>query len=145
MSQLPEIIREFERQTGIHVDVRYDTEATKSLGLINLIVQERQHPRCDVFWNNEMLGTIELQEQGLLEAHQGSAWQRLPDKYRDPNGYWVGFGARMRVVIVVWVVAALFMAFSVVADALVIAAQAVFLGACGLALVAVPLAVRRAS
>jgi hypothetical protein len=48
---------------------------------------------------------------------------------------------RMRAVIGIWVAAALFMVFSVVADDLVIAAQAVFLGACGLALVAVPLAV----
>lgn len=95
-----EIIREFERQTGIHVDVRYDTEATKSLGLINLIVQERQHPRCDVFWNNEMLGTLDLQERNLLEPYQGTAWERLPEKYRDPKGHWVGFGARLRVIIV---------------------------------------------
>lgn len=95
-----EIIREFERQTGIHVDVRYDTEATKSLGLINLIVQERLHPRCDVFWNNEMLGTLDLQERHLLEPYQGTAWQRLPEKYRDPAGYWLGFGARLRVIVV---------------------------------------------
>ncbi|MDB5345096.1 MAG: transporter substrate-binding protein [Schlesneria sp.] len=95
-----EIIREFERQTGIHVDVRYDTEATKSLGLINLIVQERRHPRCDVFWNNEMLGTLDLQSRDLLEPYLGTAWERLPEKYRDPQGYWVGFGARLRVIIV---------------------------------------------
>ncbi len=95
-----QILQEFQRQTGIRVDVRYDTEATKSLGLINMIVQERQYPRCDVFWNNEMLGTLDLQAQGLLEPHKGSAWERLPDKYRDPDGHWVGFGARLRVIIV---------------------------------------------
>jgi len=94
-----EILKEFERQTGIHVQVRYDTEATKSLGLINLILQERWEPRCDVFWNNEMLGTVDLQSLGLLEPYQGSAWQRLPEKYRDPDGHWIGFGARLRVVI----------------------------------------------
>jgi iron(III) transport system substrate-binding protein len=95
-----QILKDFERQTGIHVDIRYDTEATKSLGLINLIVQEQRQPRCDVFWNNEMLGTLDLQAQGLLEPYQGSGWTRLPEKYRDPEGHWVGFGARMRVVIV---------------------------------------------
>ncbi len=94
------ILKDFERQTGIRVDVRYDTEATKSLGLINLIVAERQQPRCDVFWNNELHGTIELQEQVLLEPHKGSGWERLPDQYRDADGYWVGFGARLRVQIV---------------------------------------------
>ena len=94
-----EILKEFERQTGIHVDVRYDTEATKSLGLINLIQQERRHPRCDVFWNNEMLGTLQLHSEGLLEPYQGTAWKRLPDKYRDDDGHWIGFAARLRVVI----------------------------------------------
>jgi hypothetical protein len=53
--------------------------------------------------------------------------------------------AGMRAIVAIWAAAGLFMVFSVVTDALVIAAQAVFLGACGLALVAVPLAVRRAS
>lgn len=95
-----QILKDFERQSGIRVDVRYDTEATKSLGLINMIIQEQRYPRCDVFWNNEMLGTVDLQAQGLLEPYKGTAWERLPDKYRDPDGYWVGFGARMRVIIV---------------------------------------------
>ncbi len=94
------ILKDFERQTGIRVDVRYDTEATKSLGLVNLIVAERQRPRCDVFWNNELLGTVDLQSQGLLEPHKGTGWERLPEKYRDADGHWVGFAARLRVQIV---------------------------------------------
>jgi len=94
------ILKDFERQTGIRVDVRYDTEATKSLGLVNLIVAERQRPRCDVFWNNELLGTVDLHARGLLEPYKGAGWERLPDKYRDPDGHWVGFGARLRVQIV---------------------------------------------
>jgi iron(III) transport system substrate-binding protein len=95
-----EILRQFERQTGIRVDVRYDTEATKSLGLVQQIIQEAPRPRCDVFWNNELLGTKELQDRGLLQPYQGAAWQRLPEQYKDPDGHWVGFGARLRVYIV---------------------------------------------
>jgi iron(III) transport system substrate-binding protein len=95
-----QILRDFEQQTGIPVEIRSDTEATKSLGLINLILQEQRHPRCDVFWNNEMLGTLDLQSQGLLEPYRGSAWERLPEKYRDPHGHWIGFGARLRVYVV---------------------------------------------
>lgn len=95
-----EILEEFTRQTGIHVQTRFDTEATKSLGLINLIVQERQHPRCDVFWNNELLGMMELKEQGLLEPYQGSGWNRMPNQFRDADGCWVGFAARLRVYII---------------------------------------------
>ena len=92
-----QILDDFTRQTGIRVQVRFDTEATKSLGLINLIVQERRQPRCDVFWNNELLGMVELREQGLLEPYQGSGWKRIPEQYRDAEGHWVGFAARMRV------------------------------------------------
>ncbi len=95
-----DILRQFEQQTGIAVEVRFDTEATKSLGLVQLIERERQHPRCDVFWNNELLGTVSLQEQSLLEPYQGTGWQRIPEQYRDPSGYWVGFAARLRVWIV---------------------------------------------
>lgn len=92
-----DILRTFEQETGVAVEVRFDTEATKSLGLVQLIERERQHPRCDVFWNNELLGTLSLQEQGLLEPYQGTGWQRIPEQFRDPAGYWVGFAARLRV------------------------------------------------
>ena len=34
------ILRDFEKETGIHVAVRYDTEATKSLGLVGPIREE---------------------------------------------------------------------------------------------------------
>lgn len=95
-----EVLQEFTRQTGIRVQPRFDTEATKSLGLVNLIRQERRHPRCDVFWNNELLGTVELQREGLLEPYRGTGWQRIPERHRDADGHWVGFGARLRVWIV---------------------------------------------
>lgn len=52
---------------------------------------------------------------------------------------------RMPVVLTIWAVAAVGMGLSVVTDTLVVAAQAAFLGACGLALVAVPWAVRSAA
>lgn len=94
------ILDEFTRQTGIPVAVQFDTEATKSLGFVQKIVQEAAAPRCDVFWNNELLGTKELQERGLLTEYQGPGWQRIPERYRDPAGAWVGFGARLRVYIV---------------------------------------------
>lgn len=94
------ILREFERQTGISVAVRYDTEATKSLGLVNLLKSERHHPRCDVFWNNELLGTVDLQQSGILEPYRGAGHARIPEQFKDPEGYWTGFAARLRVWIV---------------------------------------------
>jgi len=94
-----QILDDFTRETGIPVQVRFDTEATKSLGLINLLIQERQQPRCDVFWNNELLGMVELRSQDMLEPYRGSGWERIPQQFRDPDGLWVGFAARLRVIL----------------------------------------------
>ena len=94
------ILRDFTRQTGIAVATRYDTEATKSLGLTELLLREKDAPRCDVFWNNELLGTLDLQEKGVLSPHRGSGWERIPAKYKDAEGHWTGFAARLRVLIV---------------------------------------------
>jgi iron(III) transport system substrate-binding protein len=93
------VLDRFTRETGIPVQVRFDTEATKSLGLQQLILSEQAHPRCDVFWNNEQLGMQHLASQGLLASYQGSGWHARNDQYRDVDGYWVGFAARLRVLI----------------------------------------------
>jgi iron(III) transport system substrate-binding protein len=93
------ILRDFEKQTGIPVAVKFDTEATKSLGLAEQIIRESAHPRCDVFWNNELLGTLDLAARGLLEPYKGTGWQRMPAQFRDADGRWTGFAARLRVII----------------------------------------------
>ncbi len=95
-----EILQKFTEQTGIQVSPRYDTEATKSLGLVQQLVREKDNPRCDVFWNNELLGTLHLKHQGVLQSYRGSGFDRIPEIYRDAEAYWAGFAARFRVYIV---------------------------------------------
>lgn len=95
-----EILDDFTRETGINVAVVGDTEATKSLGLVQRLLLEKDHPRCDVFWNNQLLGTIQLSEAGVLGPYRGSGWKRMPDRFKDPEGNWVGFAGRLRVWIV---------------------------------------------
>ncbi|MBI3863426.1 MAG: ABC transporter substrate-binding protein [Planctomycetia bacterium] len=95
-----DVLRDFERQTGIAVTVRYDSEATKSLGFVNMLIQEKANPQCDVFWNNELLGTCELHEQGVLAPYRGPGFERIPERFKDPDGHWTGFAARLRVYIV---------------------------------------------
>jgi len=90
-------LRQFTSDTGITVQVRYDTERTKSLGLTELIAKEREHPRCDVFWSNEALGAVRLADADLLVPYKGSGYQRIPARYKDPQGRWVGFAGRLRV------------------------------------------------
>jgi iron(III) transport system substrate-binding protein len=95
-----EVLRKFERETGIPVSIKFDTEATKSLGLVNQLIAEQDHPRCDVFWNNQVLGTVDLIDHDLLHAYRGPGWERIPPAFKDPEGRWTGFAARLRVYIV---------------------------------------------
>ena len=94
------VIDRFEADTGIRVDVRFDEEANKSLGLTNLLIAEKDAPRADVFWNNQLLGTARLRREGVLQTYRGSGWKRIPAALRDNDGYWTGFAARCRVYIV---------------------------------------------
>lgn len=90
----------FTRQTGILVKAKFDTEATKTVGLANTIIAERERPRADVFWNNELLHTLRLKRQGLLRKQPLQADANYPAKYRGEDGDWRGFAARARVLIV---------------------------------------------
>jgi iron(III) transport system substrate-binding protein len=94
------ILREFARQTGIVAVPKFDTEATKTVGLVQAILAERDRPRCDVFWNNEILNTLRLAREGLLEPYQPPTAGRFPTMYRSPEGTWHGFAARARVLVV---------------------------------------------
>ncbi len=94
------IIRTFEQRTGMTVQVRYDEEANKSLGLTSLLIAEKAQPRCDVFWNNQTLGTIRLKKDGVLAPCDPSLFSRIPAAFRDDEHHWAGFAARLRVFIV---------------------------------------------
>ena len=93
------ILKEFERQTGIHVEPAYDAESAKTVGLIERLIARRDHPDCDVFWNNEIIQTHRLAGMGLLEAYDSPQAKRIPAQFRDPQGRWTGFAARGRVLI----------------------------------------------
>jgi iron(III) transport system substrate-binding protein len=93
------VLAEFERRTGITVKPGYDTEASKTTGLVNRLVMEKDRPRADVFWNNEVAQTIVLKSKGVIEAYKSPSAEAIPAKYKDPEGYWTGFAARGRVII----------------------------------------------
>lgn len=93
------ILKAFEKKTGIRVRPVYDSEAAKTTGLVSRLVAERERPRCDVFWNNEIARTIRLKDEGLLEAYVSPGAAGIPDSFKDPEGYWTGFAARARVLV----------------------------------------------
>jgi len=94
------ILDTFTRETGIRVRAKYDEEATKTLGLVSAIRAEAARPRCDVFWNNEIVNTIRLKREGLLAPFHPEAAKDYPAEFRDPEHFWHGFAARARVILV---------------------------------------------
>ena len=64
------ILEEFEHKTGIGVKAVYDSEATKTTGLVNRLIAEKDSPRADVFWNSETGRTIVLKQKGVLAPYK---------------------------------------------------------------------------
>lgn len=98
-----DVLEQFRQLTGLRVTPKFDTEADKSVSLYLELVKEKDRPRCDVFWNNEILSTIRLQRQGLLQPYDSPAAKPLrpfPKSAVSGDGTWHAFATRARVVLV---------------------------------------------
>jgi len=93
------IFAEFQKQhPEILVLPRYDTEATKTTGLVERLRAERSNPQADVFWSNEPFLTQKLANEGLFKVWTSDATKDWPMSFRDAEHRWYGFAARARVV-----------------------------------------------
>lgn len=111
----PDVLRlvtaAFEKKTGIKVKAVGDTEATKTTGLVQRLIAERERARADVWWSSEAAGTIQLSKAGVLEAYTSEAaeqaWPRTggdgtggwPAAMRGKKKDWYGFARRTRVLV----------------------------------------------
>ncbi|MGQ0762670.1 MAG: extracellular solute-binding protein [Acidobacteriota bacterium] len=93
------ILRGYEQKTGVRVNVVYDTEETKSTGLANKLLAEKNRPHADVFWSNEPVRTLILKRNGVLAPYKSPSAEGIPTTFKDPEGYWTGFSARSRVIV----------------------------------------------
>ena len=92
------VLREYERRSGVTVNAVYDTEETKSTGLANRLLAEKARPQADVFWSNEPVRTLVLKSRDVLAPYTSPSAQGIPAALVDPDGYWTGFSARIRVI-----------------------------------------------
>jgi iron(III) transport system substrate-binding protein len=92
------VLREYEKRTGVRVNPVYDTEETKSTGLANRLIAEKERPQADVFWSNEPVRTLVLKSRGVLAPYRSPSAEGIPPALMDPEGYWTGFSARIRVI-----------------------------------------------
>ncbi|NPA94461.1 MAG: extracellular solute-binding protein [Thermodesulfobacteria bacterium] len=94
------VLKEFEKRTGIRVRAVYDTEETKSTGVMNRLLAEKDNPQADVYWANEPIRAQVLKQEGVAESYVSENARGIPPLFKDPDGYWTGFSARARVLIV---------------------------------------------
>lgn len=93
------VLQEYEQRSGVKVNAVYDTEETKSTGLANRLLAETARPQADVFWSNEPVRTLVLKSRDVLAPYRSPSADGIPAALVDPDGYWTGFSARMRVIV----------------------------------------------
>ena len=93
------VLQAFEKKTGIKVRAIYDTEETKSTGLANRLIAEKDNPQADVFWSGEPVRPVLLKIKGLTTPYVSSAAADIPKIYKDTEGHWTGFSARARIIL----------------------------------------------
>ena len=93
------VLFEFEKKTGIKVQVIYDAEETKSAGIVNRLIAEKDNPRADVFWSGDPVRPVSLGIKGLTTPYISNAATDIPNIYKDINGHWTGFSARARIIL----------------------------------------------
>ena len=95
-----DLIDGFERDTGVRVQAKYDTEAAKAVGLVQAVRQEKGHPQCDVFWGGGAFFNTLLADDGCLRPAPADLVAAHGSAPRDPAGRWLGFAGVYRILIV---------------------------------------------
>src|SRR5271154_2409067 len=75
------LVTAFEKQTGIHVNIRSDDEDV----FANQIVQEGARSPADVFYTENSPALEYLQERGLLAPVSPSTMAEIPARYESPQ------------------------------------------------------------
>ena len=88
------IIKQFEKETGITVKVRYGNTAQLAVALL----EEGEKSPADLFWAQDAgaLGAVSM--QGLFQTLPESVLSNVPEGFRNGEGTWVATSGRARVV-----------------------------------------------
>lgn len=94
------ILKDFEKETGIKVNAVYDSEESKSTGVMNRLIAEKNNPQADVYWANEPIRAEILRHKGVLNQYDSPNAKGIPSLFREKDNYWCGFSARVRLFII---------------------------------------------
>lgn len=89
------IIQQFSEETGIEVEVRYGSTAEMAA----TIFEEGANSPADVFYGQDPGGLGALANEGLFAPLPAELLELVPERFRGPDGNWVGISGRARVVV----------------------------------------------
>jgi iron(III) transport system substrate-binding protein len=89
------LVEQFQNESGIDVEVRYGDTAE----LAATILEEGANSPADVFFAQDAGALGALAAQDRLQKLPDSILQRVEERFRSPEGEWVGTSGRARVVV----------------------------------------------
>jgi iron(III) transport system substrate-binding protein len=89
------LVEQFQNESGIDVEVRYGDTAE----LAATILEEGANSPADVFFAQDAGALGALAAQDRLQKLPDSIFQRVEERFRSPEGEWVGTSGRARVVV----------------------------------------------
>jgi iron(III) transport system substrate-binding protein len=94
------VFRDIEKRTGLKIRAVFDTEETKSTGVLNRLIAEAANPQADVFWSGDPVRPLLLVKRGLVEPYPSPSAAAVPERFRAADGSWTGLAARARMLLV---------------------------------------------
>ncbi len=88
------IIEQFEKKSGINVNVRYGDTAQLAV----LIQEEGDRSPADLYWGQDAGAMGALANAGMLDELPDSLYANLPEIFTSNTGQWVAASGRSRVV-----------------------------------------------
>ena len=87
------IIKQFEKETGITVKVRYGNTAQLAVALL----EEGEKSPADLFWAQDAGALGAVSKHGLFQTLPESVLSKVPAKFRNADGTWTATSGRARV------------------------------------------------
>ena len=89
------VIEQFKRQ---HPSINIRLKAGANNELAAGLLEERTNPQADLFITTDMLTVARLGKEGVFAPYQPQGADKIPVAFRDPEGMWISFTARARVI-----------------------------------------------
>ena len=86
------VLKEFEKETGIKVQVRYGDTAQLAV----LLQEEGKRSPADVFWGQDAGAMGAVSKAGLLAKLPSDIYEKLPNIYKSVTGNWIATSGRAR-------------------------------------------------